>query len=126
MEYRKFIVAGADFEMFGAPAGSGNALNTPDEDAAGSSVRLGDEVQAVVHTVDQIDVSPARRTVNYLSPGSDAARSVGRLILKPQVGFDLHDGECFAVGYEEFAQKVPGNSDSIATVERLREYQLVD
>src|SRR5579872_3294098 len=66
-------------------------LQGADQDASRAALRFGDHVQALVHTVDEVHVGVARLAEQHASAGSDAAKGVGRPILKAQVGFRFDD-----------------------------------
>ena len=99
-------------------------LQRPDEDGAGKAFRLRDDVQAVVHAVDHVDIGPAAGAEHHrgscgLSPGGVAGEVVGS-----EVGLDLHDaaGKCPAVvlSQKNLPQKVPGHFLRRAFIKGLR------
>ena len=62
-----------------------------DEDGLRLRPRSGDDVQAVMEPVDQVDVEVARRAEHDRVSGRLTPRGVGRQVLGTAVGLDLHD-----------------------------------
>jgi hypothetical protein len=51
----------------------------------------GDYVQAIVHTIDQLDIGMARRSKHNLGAGSAASRGMSCEIVRAKVCLGLHD-----------------------------------
>src|SRR5581483_5424583 len=61
------------------------------QDRPGNAIAVGDDVEAVVHAVDQVDVGAAGRPEHDRRAGSAPARGVRGEIVRADVRFDLHD-----------------------------------
>lgn len=91
----------------------------PDEDATGGAVGFGDDVEAFVDAVVEIDVGVAGGAEDDAGAGGDAAAGVGGLIQGTEIGF-YFDNTALAVAVDEqFAEEGAGDSDGIAGVEAL-------
>jgi hypothetical protein len=92
----------------------------------GDAVRLGDEVHAVVHPVDQIDVQEAGRTEHDRGARRGAAARVRGGVADAQVRFDLDDARdarriCAAATDEELAEQLARDGRRRPRVEAARE-----
>ena len=111
------VVGAGDAEVAGEAAGAGDARDAADEDAAGGAIGLGDEVEAFVHAIDEIDIRAAGRAVDDAGAGGDAAGGVGGFVVHAEVGFDFDDGGGEGAEGENFAEEVAGDGDGVAGVE---------
>ena len=114
---RHGVVCTGDAELAGEAAGPGDGGDGADEDAAGSAVGLGDEVEAFVHAVDEIDVGTAGRAVDDAGAGGDAAGGVGGFVVHSEVGFHFDDGGGVGSADQDFAEEGAGDGDGVAGVE---------
>lgn len=116
-EDRDGVVGAGDAEVAGEAAGATDANDAADKDAAGRTVGLGGDVEAIVHAVDQIDIGVAGRAVDDFGAGSDAAGGVGGFVGKPEIGFDFDDRGGQVAVDEHFAQQSAGDGDGVAVIE---------
>ena len=108
-------VAGAASLAHGLEASEG--LKRPDEDAAGGAVGLGDDVEALVHPVDEIDVGMAGGAEDDAGARGESAGGVGSEIADTEVGFDFDDAAGGFVVDENLAQQVARDGGGGAAVE---------
>ena len=103
-------------------------FDRPDQDGGADSLRLGDNINAVVHPVNEINVTkPARSEHNLASRRSPAMAVRGWLAL--MVGLDLDDNArslgAGPPGLYQSAQKIPRDRKDRLLKERLRELPAV-
>ena len=112
---RKVRALGRRRCMISIPAtGSSARISTQ----PGLPVRLGYQVQAFVHAVDEVDVRMAGRSEDHARAIRDAAGGVRRQIVAAQVRLCFDDpARRFAVD-QDFAQQVARDFDGGAVVER--------
>ena len=108
-----------------AQAGHGveacDGLKGADEDAAGVSIGLAGDVQAVVHPVDEVDVGEAGGAEEDGVAGGLAVIGVGGGVVEAEVGFDLDDasseGLAVPTACDEFAEETAGHDVGRVEVE---------
>ena len=94
-----------------------------DQDSGGLPLLLGDEVEAVVHPVDQVEIGRPRRGEEGLGPrGALIAIGVARLVDPADIRFRLADPAHQPPAVRQHpddvpAQQVPGRRQGIAGVE---------
>ena len=66
-------------------------LQCPDQYRRRESLPLGDHIQAVVHPIDEVDVSMPWRAIHRIVPSGTSAVGVGGPIVFSDVGFDFYD-----------------------------------
>ena len=115
------VVGAGDLEGLGEAAGAVDTLDGADEDTAGGAVGFGDEIEALVDPIDEIDVGAAGGSEDDFGAGGNAAEGVGGLVIGGEVSFDFGDGGGEGGGDEEFAEEGAGDGDGIAAVEGFRE-----
>lgn len=115
------VLRAGDAEGAREAPGAGDAFDGADEDAAGGAVGFGDEIEALVDAVDEIDVGAAGRAEDDLGAGGDAAGGVGGFVIEAEVGFGFDDGGGVGAADEEFAEEIAGDGDGVAGVEGFRE-----
>ena len=71
-----------------------------DEDSAGFAGEMGGCVEAVVHTVDEVDVGAAGWAEEGEVVGGEAAEGVGGWVGEAEVGLDLDDAASEALAVE--------------------------
>lgn len=120
------VLRAGDAEGAGEAAGPGDAHNAPDQDAAGGAIGFGDEVQALVHAVNEVDVGAAGRSEDDAGSGCDASGGMGGFVVSSQVGFDFDDRGGHGSEDEDFAQQVARHGDGIAAVEGFWEDRVGD
>ena len=98
--HREGQLAGAGSEIFHAsrrgasPAhfiDASHRFQRTNEYASGLALRLSHEVQALVHSVNEVDVGVAGRAEKHLRPIGNAAPGVGRAVVHAEVGFGLYN-----------------------------------
>ena len=97
---------------------SGDRFQRSDQHAAGPALRFGDQIEALVHTVDEVDVGVAGRSENHAGAIGEAARGMRRQIVAAKVGFGLHDDAGSASMYQGFAEKIARDLHGRTLVER--------
>lgn len=70
---------------------AGQRLKSADQNAARGAGRLSDDVQALVHSVNEIDISAAGRAEDNSSPFCFTPGRVGRQIVIPQIRLSFDD-----------------------------------
>ena len=99
-----------------------NRLDRANEDAAGSPLRLRDEVEAMMDAVDEIDVGVAGRPKDDLGPRRQPGVAVSRLIVAAEVSFTLDDaasdGSSTDSMDDQSPEQVAGNLLGWVVVER--------
>jgi len=108
------------FGRFAHQPDSGHRLQRADENAAGAFVRFGHEVQALVHSVYEVDICAARRAEQNARPGSQTAGRVGGLIVETQIGFRLYDPAGGRTVNEELAEQIARHLNGRPAVEAAR------
>ena len=88
------------------PSSGGTGSSGADEHRGRRILRLGDDVEAVVHAVDQIDVGVAGRTVQGRGALGAAEARVAGLVLFVHVGLDLDDAAGALVVHEVEAEGI--------------------
>ena len=93
----------------------------PDEHAAGLPLRFRDEVEAVVHAVDEIDVGDARLGEEGLRPGSALILiGVAGLVHPADVGLGLSDPDrqLFPLPLPDqiAPQQLPGHGEGVPVI----------
>jgi hypothetical protein len=96
-------------------------LQAPEQHGAGGTGGLGDEIEAVVHTVDEVDIGGAGRGIEGLGPGSPPpAVGVAGLVHRSHVGLGLGDApsqpETVPAPHQIFAQKRPGGLHGVTVI----------
>ena len=66
-------------------------LHRSNQDCRGKFFPLRHDVKTMVHPVNKIDVGATGRAKHDVRSGSPAFRSMARLIVRPDVGFDFND-----------------------------------
>lgn len=100
---------------------AGEGLEGADEDAAGGAVGFSDDVEALVHAVDEIDVSVAGRAEDGLRSCGEAGGGMSREIVLAEVSFHFDDAAGGFAMNEGLAEERAGDFDGGAIVERARE-----
>lgn len=114
--------AGAACEVPGAVAADGHLLDAingfegADENAAGDAVGFGNDVEAFVDAVVQVDIGMARRTKNDSGARRDADGAVGGQVAGAEVSFGFDDDAGGFAMYEEFAQQRFRDIDGAACI----------
>lgn len=103
-------------------AGTGYIRHAPDQDTPRCSVRLRNQVQAAVHTVNQVDVGVAGRTVDNLRARRDSAGGMRGVVVEAQVGFHLGDGRANIPYNQHLAEQVACYGHRVPSVKRLRKH----
>ena len=112
----------------GASAGAheveaGDRFDGANEYAAGLAIRFRHQVEAFVHTVNQVDVGVTRRSEDDAGTLRQAAGGVGcEVIAAAQVGFGFDDDAGGGAVHQEFADQVAGDFHGGAGIERSGEY----
>ena len=88
-----------------------------DKDAAGDAVGFGDDIEAFVNAVVEIDVGATRGAEDDAAARSDAAARVSSQIVSAKVGLDFDNAALAVAMDEQFAEQSAGHFDSIAGVE---------
>jgi len=96
-------------------------LERPDKNTTGAAFCLGDDIQAVVHPIDEVDVGVAGRAVDDLSPGRAPARDVSGQIVFAQVSLDFGDAAGAAVMDENLTEQETGQFDGRPQIEAARQ-----
>lgn len=96
-------------------------LDGAQQHGGGVAGAFGDDVHAVVHSVDEINISVTRRAEHDFGP---LRQSFGRMrgeIVRAEIGFRFHD---FADAFhalrmvdEDFAEQFPGDENCVPVVE---------
>ena len=94
-------------------------VESADQDGMRHALRAGDEVEAMVQAVDEVDVGASRRAEHGLgAPGPPATGGVRRLVLRPQVGLDLDEapaeGASTHLTDEDLAEKVSSYVEGVS------------
>jgi hypothetical protein len=98
---------------------AGYRFDSANEHAAGLAIRFRHQVEAFVHTVNQVDVSVAGRSEDDSGTLGHAAGSVGgEVIAAAQVGFGFDDDAGGGAVHREFADQVAGDFHGGAGIER--------
>src|SRR5689334_7720188 len=66
-------------------------LHRPDQDRRRVLGCLGHYIQAMVHTVNQIDIGDSRRTEQHVGPGRPSLRCMAGFVVRSDIGLDLDD-----------------------------------
>src|SRR5205085_4505919 len=107
----------ADEAGSGAAADAGAGLERAHQDRLGEALGTGDEVQAVVHAVDEVDVRVPGGAVHDGGPGGEPAPGVGGPVGGTAVGLDLHQpapaGATVHLADDQLAQEVAGHVQGV-------------
>ena len=115
------ILGARDTECASEAAGPGYRGDPADQDTARSAIRFGDDVQALVHAIDQIDICPPRGAEDHSRARSNTAVGMGSLVVQPQIGLYFDDGRRQSSTDQYFPQQAAGDCDGVAGVEGFRE-----
>lgn len=118
---RLAVLRAGDAEGAREAPGARDAFDGADEDAAGGAVGFGDEIEALVDAVDEVDVGAAWRPEDDTRAGRESTGGVGGFVIEAEVGFGFDDGGGVGAADEEFAEEFAGNGDGVAGVEGFRE-----
>ncbi len=122
------VEAAVDAEGFCQAAGAveaagerGERAESAEQDAAGGAGGFGDDVEAFVDTVAEIDVGSAGGAEQDTGAGGEASAGVSSGVVRAEVGlhFDNPAGAC-AVD-EDLAEEGAGDRDGITGIEAFRE-----
>src|ERR1039458_6424714 len=91
------------------------------EDASRDAGWFADQVEALIHPIDEVHIGVARRPKDDLGARSNAARGVGGLVVCAQVGFGFDDDAGGGAVDEDFAEQGAGDIDSRAGVKGARQ-----
>lgn len=104
-----------------AAAGARAGLEGPNEDRLWAADRPGDEVQAMPHPIDEVDVGVPGRAIHGRRSGREATKGVGCTIFRPEVCLHLDQPAAQApaadLANDEFAEQVPGYFERVAVEE---------
>jgi len=88
--------------------------------SGGMAFRFGDNVHAIMHAIDEIDVGMAWWTEHHLGPRGQAFRRMRGKVMNSKVRFDFNNSTYAldAVGgaHEPLAKQFPGNKDCIPVI----------
>lgn len=115
------VLRAGDAEGACEAARAADAFDGADEDAAGRAVGFGDEIEALVYAVDEVDVSATGRAEDDAGARGDTAGGVGGFVIEAEVGFGFDDGGGMGTADEEFAEEFAGDGNGVAGVEGFRE-----
>jgi len=114
----EFAEAGHGGEAF-------DGLEGADEDAAGMSLGLAGDIQAVVHPVDEVDVGESWRAEEDGVAGGFADVRVRGGVVESEVGFEFNDaaseGLAVQAASDEFAEETAGYDIGRIKVEAARQ-----
>jgi hypothetical protein len=111
-----------DSELAGElPGAIARVFEGPDENTTRRPFRLGDNVQAVVHAVNQVDIGVSGGTEDHARARSYAAERVSGFIAFRKIGLHLDDPGTAAAELEDLPKKVPGDLDGGPGIERTRQ-----
>lgn len=121
------VETAVDAEHFRETAGAveaarerGERTEGAEENAAGSTGGFGDDVEALVDAVAQIDVGAAGGTEQDAGAGGEAAAGVSGEVGGAEVGLYFDDAPgAFAVD-ESFAEEGAGDRNGVAGIEAFR------
>lgn len=83
------------------PGDAGHAAN---QYAARYALGLRNQVQALVHPIDQIHIGPPRRPKYHAGARRNPARGVGRFVVQAQIRLHLHNGRRHPAAGQYFPQ----------------------
>ena len=103
------------------------ALQAPQQHRAGLPLGLGDEVETVVHAVDQIEIGGARLGEQSLgAPGALVAVGMAGFVDAAHVSLGLHDAAAedhpVQPPYQILAQKVTGHVQRVPIIKFPRQF----
>lgn len=116
-EYGLAVERARNAERPGEASRPGDAFDAADQHAPWHAIGFGNQVQALVDAVNQVDVGAARRPEDDARPRRYAARSVRRPVAPPQIRLHLHDRRGHRAAHEHLSQQVPGDGNGIPGVE---------
>src|ERR1700722_1159872 len=97
-----------------------NQHKAANENSSGHFLVFCDEIQAIIHSIDKIDITKPRRTEhNRIARRFPAGGMTGRIILT-YVSFRFCNEPCSSFKDHDFAKKFLGNSESRAAKEISR------
>ena len=103
----------------------GQRLQSSEQNASCTPLPLARDVQAIVITVNKVDVSVARRPEQYCIPQGLTGSRMGRKVFLAQVGLDFHNpaGESplRRLTYQDFSQKFTRDPPGRSGIERALE-----
>ena len=91
------------------------------QDATGRAGGFADQIEALIHPIDKVDVGVARRPEDHFRARGDAPRGVGGLVARGEVRFGLHDDARGAAVDQDFAGQVARDVDRRAGVKGARQ-----
>lgn len=118
--------AGASGEIMLPAAAFAHGLDTlkglkrADEDAAGGAIWLGDDVEAFVHAVDEINIGAARGAEDDAGARGESAGGVSGEVADTEVSFHFDDAAGGFAMHEDLTQQVARDFDGGPTVEGAR------
>ena len=96
---------------------TGQGFEGPDEDTARNSLPFGDQVQALVHSVNEVDIGVAGRAEEHPGAGRNSFRGMRCKVVEAEIGLCLDDPSGGLSVDEHFAQQFPGDGDGVTAVE---------
>ncbi len=84
-------------------------LDGTDQNAAGDAFRLGDQIKALVHSINEVDIGVPGWTEQDPRPCGHATTGMSRLVLPTEVGFRLADLAPGTAVDQDLAQQFPGD-----------------
>ena len=101
-----------------------NRDRPPQKHRAGLPLRLGHQIETVVHPIDEIDVRGARRGEEVLGTGRALiAVGVTGLVHPAHIGLGLHDAahQSFSLKlpHQELAQQIPSHLHGVPVIKGL-------
>lgn len=120
LKHRRRVERPCDAEMPRQSPRPAHARHSADQHAARNAIALGNQIQTVVHAVDQIHIRAPRRPVNHLRPLRNSARSVRRAIVHTKVRFDLADHTFHIANLQSLSQQRTRHRNRVTAIERFR------
>ena len=104
-----------------------HGFESAEENSRGVTVAFGNDIHAVIHPIDEIDVGVTRRAKHDFSAFGESAGGMGGEVVGTEVslGFDdtANAGHAARLVNEQFTEQFLGDESGVAVVERARQFE---